>query len=82
MAKYLRFNSLSPIEALAWMATRSSYTLMLANSSTVRSSRLRLTRCRHGLWTLQTIWEQSDTQIAGTFASSAAHIITDFCQLR
>ena len=79
MAKYLRFNSLSPIHAPGLDGHK--YELRFDVGELINGTFEPLETNKMPVMvsgTLQAIWQKSDTQIAATSASSAAHIITDF----
>jgi hypothetical protein len=78
MAKYLRFNSLNPIEAHSLDGHKYELRfdvgeLIGGTFKPLETYKMPVTVSR----TLQTIWQQSDAQIAGSSASAAAHIITN-----
>jgi hypothetical protein len=78
MAKHLRFNSLSPIQAPSLDGHR--YELRFDVGELVNGTFEPLETYKMPVTvsgTVQEIWQQSDTQVAATAASSAAHIITD-----
>jgi hypothetical protein len=78
MAKYLRFNSLNPIEAHSLDGHK--YELRFDVGELINGTFKPLETYKMPVMvsgTLQAIWQQSDTQVAATSASAAARIITD-----
>jgi hypothetical protein len=78
MAKHLRFNSLSPIHAPGLDGHK--YELRFDVGELINGKFKPLETYKMPVTvsgTLQAIWQQSDTQVAATSASVAAHIITN-----
>jgi hypothetical protein len=79
MTKYLRFNNVTPIPAPTLDGHK--YELGYDVGELINGTFKPLETYKTPLTvsgTLQAIWQKSDTQIAATATSSAAHIITDF----
>jgi hypothetical protein len=78
MAKHLRFNSLNPIQAPGLDGHK--YELRFDVGELINGKFKPLETYKMPVTvsgTLQAIWQQSDTQVAATSASVAAHIITN-----